>query len=131
MNILGVDYGTKRIGLAWMQPGLDVVLPFGIIQTEEREEQLKDLVKLIQEEKIDVVVVGLPLELETGKETVNTKRVREFAMELQKRCSVKVEFVDERLSSFEADQMGGEASRDEKAAMVILETYAGNRADKT
>ncbi len=131
MNILGVDYGTKRIGLAWMQHGLDVVLPFGLIETGERKKQIDDLARLIGQEKIDLVVLGLPLELETGEETSNTKRVREFAKLLQRECPVLVEFVDERLTSFEADQMGGEASRDEKAAMLILETYARHRPDTT
>ena len=37
MNILGIDFGTKRIGLAWVQIGLDVILPFGVVvcQCEE------------------------------------------------------------------------------------------------
>ena len=47
MNILGVDYGKKRIGLAWMQTGLDIILPYGLVDS------LDQLVKLIKKEKID------------------------------------------------------------------------------
>ncbi len=122
MNILGVDFGTKQIGLAWTQKELGVVLPYGVVEGKNREEMLLKLAKLIQTEKIDKVVFGLPLSLE-GQESANTKRVREFVAELKEKVNVPVDFFDERLSSFAADEMGGEASRDEKAAMIILQDY--------
>lgn len=121
MNILGIDFGTKHIGLAWVQEGLDVVLPFGRIQNSKLI--IQNLQDLIQKENIGKVVVGLPLTLEDGSENANTKRVRTFGEELQAATSLPVEYADERLTSFEADQMGGKASRDEKAAMVILQEY--------
>jgi putative Holliday junction resolvase len=116
MNILAIDYGKKRIGLAWCQKELGVVLPYGVIEGKE------ELVELIKTEKIDKLIVGLPLGLD-GKENENTKRVREFASEIEKTAMVSVEFVDERFSSHQADRMGGEASRDEKAAMILLEAW--------
>jgi len=128
MNILGIDYGQKNIGLAWMQEGLDVVLPFGVIQVEKNKEQaidqqIKELKTLIEEQNIGIVVIGLPLTLEDGAENGNTQRVRAFGDSVKKKIGLPVTYVDERLTSFEADQMGGDASRDEKAAMVILQTY--------
>lgn len=123
MNVIALDYGTKRIGLAWMQSGLDVVLPFGIIANKDIETTMKEIVSLIKEEHINLLIIGLPVTLEDGTENSNTKRVRAFADILKKYISIPIEFVDERLSSFEADEMGGSASRDEKAAMVILSTY--------
>lgn len=122
MNILGVDFGTKRIGLAWVNKDLGVVLPYGQIRGKDREEMLLNLAKFIKEEKIDKVVFGLPLTLE-GQESQNSRRVRTFVDELKKIINVQVDFYDERLSSFAADQMEGEASRDEKAAMIILTDY--------
>ncbi len=116
MNILGIDYGKKRIGLAWVQEGLDVVLPYGVV------ENIDELVKLIKEEKINKLVVGLPVGLDGG-ENENTKRVREFADKLKNNTGLAVEFEDERFSSAQADSMGGDVSRDEKAAMVILQSY--------
>lgn len=121
MNILAIDYGQRNIGLAWMQEGLDVVLPYGVIQNDESG--LGDLQVLIKKEGIQKIVLGLPLDLNEGTENMNTKRVREFGAKLEKQTGLLVDYIDERLSSFEADQMGGDASRDEKAAMVILETY--------
>jgi len=117
MNILGVDYGRKRIGLAWMQTGLDVVLPFGLVDS------LDHLVKLIKKEKIDKVIFGLPLCLENMEENDNTRRIREFAHKVQEQTNIEIDFADERLTTAEAKEMGGNATLDEKAAMLILQTY--------
>ena len=122
MNILGVDYGTKRIGLAWVQKELGVVLPFGKVQEKNKEEMMLKLAKIIKEERADKVVFGLPLTLE-GQESSNSRRVRSFVEELKKNINIPVDFYDERFSSFAADQMEGDASRDENAAMIILQDY--------
>lgn len=120
MNILAIDYGTKNIGLAWVNTDLGVVLPYGNLETGKWKLEIRELIK---QEKVDKIVLGLPLTLEDGAENPNTKRVREFGRELKNLVDLPIEFVDERLSSFEADNMGGGASRDEKAAMVILQSY--------
>jgi len=119
MNILAIDYGTKNIGLAWVATGLGVVLPYGII----KDKNLAELVKLIKKKNIDKVIVGLPFGLEK-KENENTKKVKKFVSELKNLINVHVDFEDERFSSQAADRMGkGGASRDEKSAMVILQSY--------
>ncbi len=123
-NILAVDYGKKRMGLAWLQPGIDVVLPYGLIEGNTDAARLKELAQLIKEESLTDIVFGLPLG-EDGKENENTERVRAFAADVKKSAKVNIEFVDERHSSRAADQMEGDASRDEKAAMVILNSYIG------
>mgnify|MGYP001573208371 FL=1 len=119
MNILAVDYGTKNIGLAWAQIGLGVVLPYGVI----KDKNLDELAKLIKKENIDKVVIGLPFGLEE-KENENTKKRKQFASDLKNLINIPIEFEDERFSSQAADRMGeGGASRDEKSAMVILQSY--------
>ncbi len=125
MNILAIDYGTKRIGLAWVQLGLGVVLPYGIIEKPTLQGQVQAVVELIEKEGIDTLVVGLPLGL-NGKENENTERVHAFVLALKKAKEISVEFIDERFSSKQADVMGGDASRDEKAAMVLLQNYLAN-----
>ena len=117
MNILGIDFGTKNIGLAWVDTAVGVVLPFGIVSSQE-------LSGLVREEKVDRVVIGLPLGLD-GKENANTTRVRKFGEGLKQETGVPVEFYDERFSSQAADAMGEGVSRDEKSAMVILQDYLG------
>jgi putative Holliday junction resolvase len=110
----------KRIGLAWVQAGLDVVLPFGVIDTENAIEKIA---AIIQEEKIDQIVCGLPLGLD-GTENNNTNTVRTFAGALEKKSGQKVILVDERFSSYAADRLtNADASRDERSAMIILQTF--------
>jgi len=58
MNILGVDFGTKRIGLAWVNKELGVVLPFGQVRGKDKEEMVLNLAKLIKEERAEKVVLG-------------------------------------------------------------------------
>lgn len=124
MNILGIDYGEKRIGLAWCQTGLDVVLPFGQVEVDHWQSKIETLVR---EEKIDRIIVGLPIGMD-GQENENTKKIRVFAKELEDVVGVPIAFVDERFTSQQADRMGGDASRDEKAAMVILQSYVDHAA---
>lgn len=120
MNILGVDFGTKNIGLAWLDTNIGVVLPYGQVKGERGK--VKELVELVKKEKINKIVVGLPTGLK-GEENKNTERIRAFAEELKKGVNIPVEFISEIFSSEQADRMGGGASRDEKSAMVILESY--------
>jgi len=78
MNLLAIDYGQKNIGLAWCDTGIGAVLPFGVI----KDGDLKELAKVVKTERIDKVIIGLPMGLD-GKEKANTARVREFGEELK------------------------------------------------
>ncbi len=122
MNILGVDFGTKNIGLAWVDTGIGVVLPYGIIKDEKNKTKVEQLSQMVKAEKIDKVVVGLPISL-NGQENKNTARIREFAEELKRQIEAPVGFMNEMFSSKQADRMGEGVSRDEKSAMIILEDY--------
>jgi putative Holliday junction resolvase len=110
------------MGLAIKRGDVDLVLPFGVFEWHGDENRVKELVELVEKEKINKIVFGLPLSL-NGKETPNTERVRKFANTLGEKINVTVDFADERFSSYEADSMGGQAGRDEKSAMVILQEY--------
>ena len=116
MKILGVDFGSKRIGLAWSDTTLGVVLPFGVAKT------IPELIQLAEEEKVDKIVIGFPVGL-NGTENKNTERVKKVAFEIQKATGLTVEFFDERFTSQAADAAGAGVSRDEKSAMIILEGY--------
>ncbi len=122
MNILAIDYGKKKIGLAFAQTGLDLVLPLGQIAGSDDRLKREKIKRLVEERKIDKIIIGLPLGLK-GEENDNTDRVRLFAEKLSALCGVETELLDERFTSRLADQMGGTISRDEKAAMVILQNY--------
>lgn len=127
MNILGIDYGTKRIGLAWLQAGLDVILPFGVVENSGQEKVLSQIKKIILEEGINEIVLGLPIFVD-GKDNEWTETVKNFAEELKNTVNLPVHLIDERFSSRAADRLGADgASRDEKAAMLLLESYVSHR----
>ena len=122
MNIIGIDWGKKRVGLAWVQSGLDVVLPFGVIETH-KVDPLAEIISIIREEKINIVVFGLPKTL-SGAEQENALTVRAVGKKVAEATGVKVDFLDERYSSRAADRFGADgASRDEKAAMIMVQAY--------
>ena len=119
MSILAIDVGKKRWGLAWCEPGLGVVLPFGVVASVD---EVRDI---IAKEKITQVVIGLPLDLEAG-ETEWVSEVRAIGAQLENLAPVQ--FVDERSSTAAAARMGAEgASRDEKSAMIILQSFLDQR----
>lgn len=120
MQILAIDFGTKNIGLAWCDTGIGAVFPFGVIKSEDRKKAKKELEEFITKEHIERLVVGLPYSMDGG-ENKNTERIREWVDSLD--TKIKIEFFDERFTSRQADRSEGGASRDEKSAMVILESY--------
>lgn len=122
MNILAIDYGTKRLGLAWSDTTLGVVLPYGIVEGDTLPRKVTALVNMLKKERIEKIVVGFPFGTD-GKENKNTERVQKFVYELQKHITIPVDYQDERFSSYGADSMGEGVSRDERSAMFILEGY--------
>lgn len=127
MNILAIDYGAKKMGLAWVNEDLGVVLPYGVLANDESQKQNAELLALIASEKVEKIVIGLPLGLDS-EENKNTKKIRAFAAQLSQDSGLPVEFADERYTSYEADSMGGVASRDEKSAMIILQSYLADQS---
>ena len=138
MRILGLDVGTKTVGVAVSDP-LGVIATG--ITTIDRVGIRKDTGKVIdyiKEYDCDTVVIGLPLSLD-GEDSVQTEKVREFRHMLEnklrssgKLSSVKVEWQDERYSTVEAEEVLIEANMsredrkkiiDRQAAIVILQRY--------
>lgn len=121
MKILGIDYGKKRLGLALYDTAVRVAVPFGLLAETVDNLYIK-ISHIIQSENVAQIVVGLPLGLD-GKENEATLRVRTFGKELEKTTAIPVDFFDERFTSVAADRSENGISRDEKAAMVILEGW--------
>lgn len=120
MKILGIDYGTKRVGLAisdetqTLARELEIVSPSVVV---------KKIQELIDQESVVAVVVGLPLNM-SGEETKKTKEIRSFLEKLKTKVSVPVETFDERLSSVMAGNLpGGNKNVDSLAAQIILQNY--------
>ncbi len=118
---LGVDWGEKRIGLALADSELRLATPFKTVAN------LKELVVVVKEEMVDILVLGKPVKMRGEEDGLNPDFLKFFDDLESTLPDVKIELVDERLSSQEADaRVGGKktkAGRDEVAAMIILQSY--------
>ena len=104
MRYLAIDHGQKRTGLAVSDASETLVSPHSVIETQNEEELLKRIISVIDEEKIEAVVIGLPFNMD-GSEGLRAKKVRAFGKLLADKLKIQVLYHDERLSSFEAEQL--------------------------
>ncbi len=121
--LIGIDYGTVRIGLSLSDKDRQVALPFKTIS------KLKELDEIVQSKEPAGFVVGLPLQT-NGEEGDIAKQVRLFINRLKEKYSLPVYLVDERYTSKRAqEQMEAVATRykkiqkslDSRAAVLILQ----------
>lgn len=127
-RILGLDYGTKRIGLA-ISDGLGLTArPLEVVPRAQLAEALQ---RVDEDYGIELVVVGLPTSL-GGDEGISAQGAREIGAEVARILDVDVEYVDERFTSKLAERAlveSGMRRRDRKetvdkvAAAIILQTY--------
>jgi putative Holliday junction resolvase len=120
VRILGIDYGTKRIGLAvsdelgMLARELDILSPKLFFDT---------LPDIIADHEIDTIVLGLPLNM-SGQETKKTQEVKSFKLQVESVAGIPVILIDERLSSVMASHLpGGQKNVDSLAAQIILQNY--------
>ncbi len=131
MRIMGLDYGEARIGVAVSDLLGTIANPLDTISEKDREKQLEAVIKVIEAEKAEKIVVGLPKRMD-GSLGHRAEYTKEFAEELAARCGLPLVMWDERLSSSEAHRMldaGGVSGKKRKtkvdkiAAVLILQTY--------
>ncbi len=130
-KVLAVDYGTKHIGLATGDLDIKIAFPRDVFENKEGVEDR--IFSLCEELGVRKIVVGLPLSMrEDQKRNFLVEKVEQFVDLLQKRLKgleIDIELFDERLSSFEAEQLVGKDARtagerlDAHAAQVILQRY--------
>lgn len=99
--VLTFDYGLKRIGVAVGQTLTGTATPLQIV-AHAREPDWAAIDRLVREWKPAVLLVGLPLGPE-GDETDMSRAARAFGATLGERCGIPVEFMDERLTSRDAE----------------------------
>ena len=123
MKILAIDWGGKRIGTAIANTETRLPRPQGQIRNDS--EAIASLNSLVEEEGVELVVVGLPRNL-SGEETPQSAEVRRFAGELEESLKCEVLLVDETLSTQAAAELKPQfpkADIDSLAATVILGDY--------
>jgi putative Holliday junction resolvase len=130
-RILGVDYGTVRIGLAISDPDRKIAFP---LATYERRTKEKDAVffrETIKKEEVGQLVVGLPIHLDE-RESEKSKEAREFGEWLREITDLPIAFADERFSSVQAEAAMWSAGlthkrrkdrRDRVAAQMVLQAF--------
>ncbi len=130
-TLLAFDYGTKNIGVASGQMITRSANSLTPLKAKDGIPDWSRIEKLLAEWQPDLVLVGLPLNMDETESEFSV-RARKFANRIHGRFGVKVEMVDERLTSFEAkgEGMGRGGSRDYKnnpvdsiAARLILESW--------
>ena len=126
MNVIGIDYGVSKIGVAVGNTQTSSSSPLEIIINTKSGINWPQLESIIQEWKPQVIIVGQPFNMD-GSESEMMKEVKLFADILKERINIKIEFFDERLTSFEAKQMDTSGKPiDDLAAKIILDGWLSN-----
>jgi putative Holliday junction resolvase len=133
-RVLGIDFGERRVGLALSDPSATIAQPLPTITRRAgKRPPIAAIVEIIVQNGVERAVVGLPLNL-AGEETAWTAEVREFAGKLAERAGIPVDFLDERLTSVQAERavrsIGLKRSEREQkgridaaAAVLLLQTF--------
>jgi putative Holliday junction resolvase len=140
VRALGLDVGSKTIGLAITDEAGIAAHPHGVIERAGNESDVSKIETLVVENDITDVVIGMPFELD-GRVGHRARRVVDFANVLRARIPATVQFheQDERFTTAEAERVliDADVSRqkrrdviDQQAAALILSTWLGARAAK-
>jgi putative holliday junction resolvase len=121
-RVLALDHGSARCGCALSDPSGTLATPLPVIERPDTKRGLSAVARLVDEQEVEHVIVGLPLTLR-GEEGEQAERARTFAERLARRVSVPVELRDERLTTRLAERTRGKADADSRAAAHLLESY--------
>ena len=139
MRIVGLDVGERRIGVAVADERARVALPVAVVERRELPAALDAIARLVQEQKAEAVVIGLPISL-NGSLGPQAQAVKAFGRELAARLALPIEYWDERLSTVEAQRRlasaghrgpKAKARRDAAAAAIILQGYLDRQAQSS
>lgn len=132
-KILAIDFGKKKIGLAVADLETKIPLPLKGLNYQNEKDFLEKMRKIIKEEEISCLVLGLPLSLDFQK-TPLAEEIIKFGRFLEKELKIPVDFENEVFSSEEVDSYYRliqrktrgkikKKNQDSLAAVVILESY--------
>lgn len=131
ISALGLDVGKKRIGVAGCDGTGLIATGLTTIERRSFEADVEAIHQLVKERQVEVLVIGLPYTM-SGTLGFQAKQVQKFAGRLAKALQLPVEYIDERLTSFQAEQMLHAENRspsrhkaliDRKAAAIILQQW--------
>lgn len=139
-KILGIDWGTKRIGVAISDETKTIATPLPTLKVTSIKGVLYKLRQIINKENISTVVIGFPKNLD-GTESISSEKVKKFGEKLispylKKNRKLQIAFVDETLSSWEAKvilkELGEKVVKDngridQIVAASLLQNYLDRR----
>jgi putative Holliday junction resolvase len=135
ISALGLDVGSKRIGVAGCDGTGLIASGLTTIERTSFDRDVAQLRELVEQRQVQVLVVGVPY-LMDGTLGFQARKVQKFAARLAEALQLPVEYVDERLTSFEAEELLKEEKRspsrnkaliDRKAAAIILQQWLDDR----
>lgn len=138
MIILSVDLGKARTGIAVCDKGEMLASPVEVIREHNRERLLQRVSALAQERKAEMLVLGLPRNMD-GSEGESAQNARAFGAELHALCGLPVDFSDERGTTITAHSFLNETNTrgkrrketvDAVAATIILQNYLDFRRNQ-
>jgi putative Holliday junction resolvase len=116
---LGLDLGYVRIGVALSDPLGLTAQPLTVLKSSGTQKDIAAIGELVNQYEVTQVIVGLPFNMD-GTESVTTRKVRDFTAKLVERLNVPVLFVDERLTSKQAERamIEGNVSREKRRGKI-------------
>jgi putative Holliday junction resolvase len=133
LRYLGIDFGTKRIGLAVSEPVGGIVSPLKMLNASERmDDNARAVLEVVEEYGAEAVVIGLPLNMD-GTEGPQARLSKALAKAMRQAApDLSVHLHDERLTSHAADRRlvdreltraKKKARQDSVAAQILLESF--------
>jgi putative Holliday junction resolvase len=131
MRTLGIDYGTKRIGMSMSDPSGRIASPLGIRHRVSASQDGEFFKELVRSHQLARVVVGMPRHTD-GKEGDKAHDARKYGAWLAAELGLPVDFFDERYTSIDAEARlrsaglrakGRKKRRDMLAAQIMLQAY--------
>ncbi len=135
-RILGLDVGSKRIGLALSDPLGITAQGLETLYRQNKRFDFAQLEQIIREHRVAEIVIGLPLRM-TGGEGIQAEKMQAFAEEIRRRFRLPVHLWDERLTSAQANRLLRETDMsikrrgevvDQMAAVLILQSWMDARS---
>ena len=135
MRVLGLDLGTKTLGVAISDRLGLIANPYKALKYDDEEKLLIELDEIIKKEKVEKIVLGNPKNM-NNSEAFASNRSMEFKEKIEKRYNLEVVLIDERLSTKEAESIliSSNMRRDKRktvidsvAATIILESYLNRK----
>jgi putative Holliday junction resolvase len=123
MRILGLDFGTKTIGIAVSDELGMLGHGVGTIRRRSLTQDLAELRERVKQYNVQKIIIGLPLNMD-GSAGESARRVLAFAEQVKKECGLPVETWDERLSTVEAQRIMLDAQLSRKKRKKIIDTVA-------